>query len=54
MLPGYPPLAKRILLDDGTWAATLMQDHVTLVTEPIDRVDAVGHRRRRPAARRST
>ena len=40
--PRYPPLAKRILLDDGTWARTLKRDDVHLVTEPIERITPNG------------
>src|SRR4029079_1210580 len=36
VLPSYPPLAKRILLDNGIWARTLQRDNVELVTERID------------------
>ena len=42
VVPQYPPLAKRMLLDDGTWAATLKQEHVELVCDPIDRITAEG------------
>ena len=35
-LPQYPPAAKRIIVDDGTWAATLHRDNVTLTTTGID------------------
>ena len=42
VLPGYPPLAKRILLDNGSWCATLRRDDVHLVTEGITRVTATG------------
>jgi len=44
LLPAYPPGAKRILRDDGTWVATLRQPHVELVTEPIEEVTARGIR----------
>jgi 4-hydroxyacetophenone monooxygenase len=37
-LPDYPPYGKRILLDKG-WYKTLVQPHVELVTEAIDRLD---------------
>jgi 4-hydroxyacetophenone monooxygenase len=40
--PDYPPLAKRILLDDGSWAAALTRDNVELVTEPIERITPSG------------
>ncbi|SEP37709.1 flavin-containing monooxygenase [Amycolatopsis saalfeldensis] len=42
IVPDYPPGAKRIIRDDGTWIATLKQDHVELVTERIARVDGSG------------
>jgi 4-hydroxyacetophenone monooxygenase len=42
VVPDYPPLSKRILLDDGTWAATLTQDHVHLVTDGIERITPSG------------
>lgn len=34
-IPDYPPYAKRMLRDDGTWIRTLKRDNVTLVTDPI-------------------
>jgi 4-hydroxyacetophenone monooxygenase len=37
-LPDYPPYGKRILLDKG-WYKTLVQPHVELVTDAIDRLD---------------
>jgi 4-hydroxyacetophenone monooxygenase len=39
VVPRYPPLAKRMLLDNGTWATTLKRDDVHLVAEPIDRIE---------------
>jgi 4-hydroxyacetophenone monooxygenase len=39
VVPTYPPLAKRMLLDDGTWAQTLKRDDVHLITEAIDRIE---------------
>ncbi|HEX4778412.1 MAG TPA: NAD(P)/FAD-dependent oxidoreductase [Acidimicrobiia bacterium] len=42
VVPDYPPLAKRVLMDNGSWARTLTRDNVDLVTEPIDRVDEDG------------
>jgi 4-hydroxyacetophenone monooxygenase len=38
VVPAYPPLAKRILLDDGIWAATLRRPNVELVTDAIDEI----------------
>ncbi|MEY2423093.1 MAG: 4-hydroxyacetophenone monooxygenase [Acidimicrobiaceae bacterium] len=42
VLPQYPPLAKRILLDNGIWASTLKRDHVELVTDSIDEITPNG------------
>jgi 4-hydroxyacetophenone monooxygenase len=42
VVPDYPPLAKRILLDNGIWAATLKRDHVHLVSGSIDRIASTG------------
>ena len=42
VVPHYPPLAKRILLDDGTWATTLKRDNVHLVTDGILRITSDG------------
>jgi 4-hydroxyacetophenone monooxygenase len=42
VMPDYPPAAKRIIRDDGTWAATLTSDHVELVTGGIDRITPSG------------
>ncbi len=38
VVPDYPPIAKRILRDNGIWARTLTRDNVELVTEPIERI----------------
>ncbi|MFC5827667.1 flavin-containing monooxygenase [Nonomuraea insulae] len=37
-IPDYPPGAKRMLRDNGVWAAALKRDNVTLVTDPISRI----------------
>ena len=42
LVPSYPPLAKRILLDNGIWATTLKRGHVQLITDPIDGITAEG------------
>ena len=42
--PDYPPIAKRVVRDDGIWAATLRRDHVSLDTTAIDAVTATGIR----------
>jgi 4-hydroxyacetophenone monooxygenase len=41
-VPRYPPLAKRILLDNGVWARTLKADHVELVSDAIERITPGG------------
>ena len=38
VIPQYPPAAKRIIVDDGAWAATLHRDNVTLTTTGIDKI----------------
>jgi 4-hydroxyacetophenone monooxygenase len=43
-LPTYPPIAKRVVLDNGTYVATLNRPDVELVTEPIDRITSDGVR----------
>ena len=40
-IPSYPPFGKRILIDNG-WFDTLCQQHVTLVTDPIDQFCETG------------
>lgn len=42
-LPDYPPFGKRMLLDNG-WFAALRRDDVTLVTEAVDAVTETGLR----------
>jgi 4-hydroxyacetophenone monooxygenase len=42
-LPDYPPFGKRMLLDNG-WYAALLRDDVTLVTEPVAEVTETGLR----------
>ena len=42
-LPSYPPFGKRMLLDNG-WFAALRRANTELVTEPIDVVTATGIR----------
>jgi 4-hydroxyacetophenone monooxygenase len=46
VVPAYPPLAKRILLDNGSWARTLKRDNVELVTDPIEAITEHGLRTR--------
>ncbi|GLD00318.1 MULTISPECIES: flavin-containing monooxygenase [Mycobacterium] len=38
--PNYPPMAKRMLQDNGSWLRCLTRDHVELVREPIRDIDA--------------
>jgi 4-hydroxyacetophenone monooxygenase len=42
VVPDYPPAGKRMVLDNGIWARTLKQDHVELITDRIERIDAQG------------
>ncbi|MEL7209571.1 MAG: NAD(P)/FAD-dependent oxidoreductase, partial [Actinomycetota bacterium] len=44
VMPDYPPAAKRMIRDDGSWARALRSDTVNLVTEPIERITADGVR----------
>lgn len=37
VVPNYPPGAKRMLRDNGVWAAALKNEHTTVVTAGIDR-----------------
>lgn len=38
VIPNYPPGAKRILTDNGSWAETLMRENVELETSPVLRI----------------
>ena len=42
IMPDYPPAAKRIICDDGTWVATLKRDNVRLVSQAVQRIDKDG------------
>lgn len=44
VVPTYPPIAKRIVRDNGVWARTLTADHVHLVTDAIEAVTPTGVR----------
>ena len=44
LIPNYPPGGKRPVLDDGSWISTLKQDHVSLVTQGIEAIEASGVR----------
>jgi 4-hydroxyacetophenone monooxygenase len=41
VVPDYPPFGKRVLGDAG-WFRMLRRDHVSLVTQPVESVDAHG------------
>lgn len=42
VMPTYPPIAKRVIRDDGIWAETLMRDNVALFTAGIAEITAEG------------
>jgi 4-hydroxyacetophenone monooxygenase len=42
LTPNYPPLSKRFVVDDGSFALTLRQPHVSLVTDTISSIEAQG------------
>lgn len=42
--PDYPPIAKRIVRDDGIWAETLTRDDVALETTDIEAITPTGVR----------
>ncbi len=44
LTPNYPPLSKRFVVDDGSYAFTLRQPHVRLVTTPIRCIEPSGIR----------
>lgn len=44
VVPKYPPFVKRMLQDNGSWLATLTEEHVELVTDPIEGIDETGVR----------
>lgn len=44
VVPDYPPIAKRIVRDNGVWARTLTRPNVRLVTDPIEAVTPTGVR----------
>ena len=41
-LPAYPPAAKRILLDNGSWPEALQRDNVELITDGIKEITPEG------------
>lgn len=44
VMPQYPPIAKRVLRDDGAYSAALARDDVRLVTTAIDEITETGVR----------
>ncbi len=42
--PDYPVFSKRFIRDDGSWARTIKQPHVALVTEAITEITPLGVR----------
>ena len=44
VVPDYPPSAKRVIRDDGAWAATLKRDDVELITDDIVEITPRGVR----------
>jgi 4-hydroxyacetophenone monooxygenase len=42
VLPHYPPIAKRVILDNGSVPRTLQRDNVELVTDAITAIDEHG------------
>jgi 4-hydroxyacetophenone monooxygenase len=42
VVPDYPPGSKRILRDDGAWAAMLKRPDVELIAEGIDHIEPAG------------
>lgn len=42
VIPQYPPFGTRILQDNGSWLATLQQDHVTLISDGVASISADG------------
>ncbi|MBI2705889.1 MAG: NAD(P)/FAD-dependent oxidoreductase [Actinobacteria bacterium] len=44
ILPAYPPIAKRVVFDNGTWGKTLLRDNVELIADRIDEINEKGIR----------
>lgn len=40
--PSYPPIAKRVVVDDGSYPRALQAPNADLVTDPIDRITGAG------------
>jgi 4-hydroxyacetophenone monooxygenase len=44
LMPNYPPLSKRFVVDDGSFVRALRSEHVSLCTERIAAIEAEGVR----------
>jgi len=44
MIPPYPPLAKRVVRDNGSWPRALQRPNVSVHTEPIEAITEKGIR----------
>ncbi len=44
VIPPYAPGGKRMLIDNGVWAAALQRDNVELVTDPVAAIEPAGVR----------
>lgn len=44
MVPPYPPLAKRVVRDNGSWPRALQQPHVSVITDRIEAITPTGLR----------
>src|SRR5690606_12367628 len=44
MIPPYPPLAKRVVRDNGAWPRALLRDNVTVHTDKIAEITERGVR----------
>ena len=42
VVPDYPPIAKRVIRDNGIWARTLARENVELITDRIDSISEKG------------
>jgi 4-hydroxyacetophenone monooxygenase len=42
VVPKYPPFGNRVLVDNGSWLATMKRDNVDLITDGIGAIEADG------------
>ena len=54
MLPSYPPIAKRVVLDGGACPTALQRDNVTVETSSIDAIKPAASRRPTASSTMST